>query len=135
MKPRAFLVQRLATFAALAVAFLIMASVFVPDRTRAEGNGSLSGEALGPSTDPHDGLISLGTLETGRYMITIYASARSPLYSIRDRDGGELGALLTPEQVEARFPDLPIRKLEFSAETEASRPLLIMRADPADERR
>jgi len=132
MSPRPFLIQRLATFAALAVAFLIMASVFVPDRTRAASETEASVGALGPSIDPHADLMSLGTLHAGPYTITIHASQRAPLYSVYDRDGSELGVLLTPEQVETRFPDLPIRSMDFKAHPDADAPMHLMRAEPID---
>ncbi len=107
MRRAALLTQRLLVILALGAAFIVMASIFVPGRTRA---GAEPDTARGPhrssSTDPHEGLLALGTLENGQYRVHIYATESGPRYSIYDAGTGEeLGVLMTAEKVARLFPE------------------------------
>ena len=105
-------IKRSVAIAGLGVAFLVMASVFAPDRTRA---GDAQSTPYGPSTDPHEGLAALGSLEDDGYRVHIYATDDGPRYSIYDiSTGRELGVLLKAEQVEELFPDLPVPSMDFA---------------------
>lgn len=114
---------------ALGGAFLLMASVFVPDFTRADSGvveRPVDPAFTEPSTDPHEGLASLGSLESGRYVVRIYGGENEPLYSIYDAaDGTELGVLLTAEKVAEWFPELPLPNMEYGTDSP------IMLAEPA----
>jgi hypothetical protein len=112
-----------ATIVCLA-AFLVMASIFVPAASpAARAPGAEPADEVGsgaapprheewPSADPHEGLRSLGSLEAGEYLVTIYATSVGPRYTISQLPSHEeLGALLSLDQVERSFPDLPLRRL------------------------
>ena len=108
----------------LAVAFIVMASVFSPDRTKAEyGSGgravnldSLGSELQPQSVDAHEGLPSLGSIETNSHIVQIYSTDAGPRYSVYDRiTRRELGTLLTPEQVSQSFPELRLLDSDFFA--------------------
>ena len=118
-------VERLAAGVTLAVAFLLMASVFAPDRTRAEEEQPADGLGQALSTDPHAGLTALGNIEGDRYTVRIFAAEPEPLYSIYSAvDGKELAVLLTSEQVARRFPDLRLSEMDYRTGSP------IMLADP-----
>ena len=109
-------VERLIATAGLVVLFAAMASVIVPDWTQAEVPEAVLPNWTVESVDPHEGLRSLGTLEDDRFTVNVFASDEGPLYSIYSAETGEvIGILLTPEQVERQFPDLPLPQLDFSA--------------------
>ncbi len=113
MKWTSALTRRSLAVGALALGFLVMASVFVPDRIRA-GEGVGSGRS--GSTDPHKSLLALGTIEDDSYLVRIFATPDGPRYSVYDTiDGSELGVLLTEEQVAKWFPDLPLPTMDFDA--------------------
>ena len=115
--------ERLIAGITLGLAFLVMASIFVPERTHA--GGETGHETPAGSTDPHQGLRSLGTLEDDCYRVTIYATTHGPRFSVSDRyEGRELGALLTADQVGRYFPDLLLPGMDFSA------PMHLMLVDP-----
>ncbi len=113
--------ERLIAAAALGVAFLFMASVFVPDFIQAQPRER---SAAGPGS-AHTGLRSLGSIEDDRYLVHIFSGPDAPLYSVYDRaDGTELGVLMTAELAADRFPDLPIPSMDFGVGSP------IMLADP-----
>jgi hypothetical protein len=132
-------IERLVAGTILCLAFLVMASIIVPaptqagaQRESAPGVEPLSAMAPGPagppfSTDPHDGLRALGTLERSGCMVTIFATTLGPRFTIRDLENGEeLGTLLDAQQVHAAFPDLDLPRLDFSADEDRS----LMLAEP-----
>lgn len=132
--------RALATVACL-VAFAVMASIFTPERTRAGGmndpwpgippksidyapvhdkgssTNALSDEPQSPSpTDAHEGLQSLGVIESLGYSLHIFATEGGPRYTIYETaTGRECGALLTERQVHQAFPDLQLPTMEFNA--------------------
>jgi len=111
MKWTSALTRRSLAVGALALGFLVMASVFVPERIRA-GEGVGSGRPH--STDPHKSLLALGTIEDDSYLVRIFATPDGPRYSVYDTvDGSELGVLLTEEQVAKWFPGLPLPTMDF----------------------
>lgn len=101
--------HRLVASVILLIAFLVMASVFVPRRSQAHDRPGPVGDATSShSTSPEKTLPSLGQLESGRFTIKLFATHRGPRYSVLDDKGTELAGLLTAEQVAERFPDLPL---------------------------
>lgn len=120
--------RHLAVTAALIGGFLVMASVFAPDRLQAGGEG-----AVGPagielpseyySSEFRHNLTLLGEIESGQYTVKFYATAEGPLYSVYDSSGVELAELLTPRQIADRFPTLPL------TDAHAEVPLRIMGTD------
>ncbi len=101
----------------MVVAFLVMASVFTPDRTQAieRRAAPATDNAVEPrendkaSTDPHTGLTPLGALETTDYTIEIYAGEDGPRYTvIDDGSGAYLATLITVEKVAEFFQDLQL---------------------------
>lgn len=140
--------RRVLTLAACLGAFMVMASVFSPDQTRAGGPvdslrgvppksveyptaHSSSNGASGfdhSSTNPHEGLMSLGTIEDRGYTIHIFATDGGARYTIYENaTGEELGALLSAEQVHRTFPDLELPSMEFNGESP------LMMAEPQSE--
>jgi hypothetical protein len=139
MKPSA-LMERLIAGITLTIAFLVMASVFVPDQSQAGHDASQHQGTAGPesddsaaeaaappgaaaesatfSTDPHAGLRSLGSLESSRYLVEIYSTELGPRYSVYERTSGkELAVLMDPEKIARHFPDLPLPAMDFSGPT------------------
>ena len=111
--------QRLFAGIALCGAFLLMASVFVPDPSSADP--VLDPNALMHQSDPHAGLMSLGELTDDQYRVLIFAGPEGPVYTVSDAATGRtLGTLLTAEQVGDRFPDLPLPDMDFDTDTEFS---------------
>jgi len=105
----------------LGSAFLIMASVFSPDRMMAQ-NAPTASSSRRPapvveSTDPHEGLQSLGSVESATHVVKIFATEGGPRYSIYTNDGVELGVLMSAEQVNRFFPDLQLPGTDFSVPT------------------
>jgi hypothetical protein len=109
------------------LAFMVMASVFSPSQTRAVGpqaksvqrSASVMSSILEHSTNPHEGLRSIGTIDDCTYTVHIYATDLGPRYTIiENATGNELGQLLSLEQVEMTFPELPLRAWEFNAARE-----------------
>ena len=118
--------ERLLVIASLTLAFLFMASIFVPDQSRA-GNAPIADDPItfGPSVDAHDGLSSLGEIKGVRHTVKIFATSTGPRYSIFDTDGVEIGTLLSMKQVIRHFgDDLPVG--EFRADA----PVQLMHAEP-----
>ena len=115
--------ERLIAAAALGVAFLFMASVFVPDFIQAQPLGRPGAGPGSIRTDLH----SLGSIEDDRYIVHIFSGPDAPLYSVFDRaDGTELGVLMSAELAAERFPDLPIPDMDFGVGSP------IMLVDPDD---
>ncbi len=140
MLPPAQVLKRIAITLALGVAFIGMASIFTPERSRA-GHDWLR-QPLDPrppqgeppmaaiSTNAHEGLHSLGVVEAGRYAITIYSTDAGPRYTIILRDSGEeIGTLLSPAQIELLMPEVDLNAIDFSAPTNASERILML-AEP-----
>ncbi len=119
-------IERLLVIVSLTLAFLFMASIFVPDDSRA-GNARTAadpGTSL-PSADAHDGLASLGELKGVRHTVKIFATPEGPRYSIFDTDGVEIGTLLSKGQVIRHFgDDLPLPELR------ADTPVQLIHAEP-----
>ena len=109
--------ERIFAGVGLCLAFVLMASIFAPDRTQAEEKERRSLEQSSePSTDPHAGLVSLGTIEDDQYVVHIFAGETGPLYSVYDAaDGRQLGLLLNAEEVAEWFPQLPIPSMGHPA--------------------
>lgn len=136
-------ISRLLAGIALLVAFVIMASVFVPGRIEAQDDkywprpidrveqhetaDEFDVFNEHSSTDPHEGLPMLGTLEFANHIVHIYATDFGARYSVYERTTGgevELGVLLSVEQMSEHFPDLPLNSVEDSSDR------LIMFAPP-----
>jgi len=101
-------VERLIAAAALLGAFLVMASIFSPAESPADLPISVDDQNATQS-DPHEGLLSFGTLETDQYRVEIYGTSDGPRYSVYDATNGrELGILLTEDQVADWFDDLQL---------------------------
>ena len=120
--------RHLAVTAALIGAFLVMASVFAPDRLQAGGEGAgVSARIELPSeyysAEFRQNLSLLGQIESGEFTVKFYGTAEGPLYSVYDASGTELADLLTPEQIADRFPGLPL------TDAYAEVPLRIMGTD------
>jgi hypothetical protein len=108
----------------LLAAFLVMASVFVPDRLQADEPGGSPASASAPhSAAVRDSLPSLGQLVSDRYRVTVHATPDGPLYSVYDRQGVELAALLTAAQIAEQFDDLPL------PDARAGAPIQVMDTD------
>jgi hypothetical protein len=122
--PRSIL-ARLAVAVSLGFGFMLMSSIFVPEPILA---GSAPNGLLGPSTDPHAGLLSLGELTGRRHRVVIYQGRTAPLYSIYDERGEPLATLLTEERVAELFPEIPLRATDFSAPSGE----MLMLAEPAE---
>ena len=120
--------RHLAVTAALIGGFLVMASVFAPDRLQAGPEGAavptwveLPSEYY--SSEFRQDMFLLGQIESGEYTVKFYATAEGPRYSVYDASGAELAGLLTPEQIADRFPGLPL------TDAYAEVPLRIMGTD------
>ncbi|MEE8154626.1 MAG: hypothetical protein V3T53_06650 [Phycisphaerales bacterium] len=117
---------RLLVIVSLTLAFLFMASIFVPSQSEASNPEIANdpGPSL-PSVDAHDGLTSLGELKGVRHTVKIFATPGGPRYTVLDTDGVELGTLMSMRQVIRHFgDDLPLGK--FRAEA----PVQLMHAEP-----
>jgi hypothetical protein len=115
-------VERIFAGVALTLGFLLMASVFAPDFTEARTPRIPTVRAV----NPHTGLRSLGTIEGTKHTVMIMATVDGPRYSVYDRAGVKLLApLLTAEEVETLYPDLPLRTMDFAEGA-------LMMAEPAE---
>lgn len=127
------MVHRVLAILALGTAFLVMASVFSPQRMLAQPRRATSpSQSTAASTDPHDGLRSLGSVESLSHVVRIYAAAQGPRYSVFTHAGEELGVLMTAEQVARYFPELQLPEVDFSAPPVdgAAGPVMLMDIDP-----
>ncbi len=101
------LARKLAVLSALVVAFLVMASIFVPDRSQAGEEEESPASVY--SAEFLDAVRPMGQLEGKRYTVKFYATPSGPLYSVYDKDERELIAeLLTPARLAERFPDIAL---------------------------
>ena len=93
-------------------AFLVMASIFAPDRLQAQlevGPEPVRVERPSRySTDFPGAMTLLGEIESGEHTVKFYATEDGPLYTVYDKSGSMLAELLTPDQVADRFPTLPL---------------------------
>ena len=123
-------VKRIAITLTLGCAFIVMASIFTPERSRAGSTAHRAGRqnarVIQPrsagatqaivSADAHAGLKSLGVIESGQYSLAIFATDLGPRYTILRTDSAEeLGTLLTAEQVQQLLPELDLTSLDFTA--------------------
>ncbi len=106
------LAGRVAVCGACAMGLLLLASLFVPDDSRAGGRAA-------PAR-------SLGSLETVDYRVELEAGPFGPLYTIRQADGSVIATSITRGEVESRFPDVDLTGVA-SGEGQA-----LMWVDPAD---
>lgn len=110
--------QRLLTAATLGLVFMVTASVFVPDWSRADPAPETD---VAPITGP-----LIGTLEGTRFTVEIHGTDAGPRYTVRlTSDGAVLAEGLTVEQVAERFPELPLEHVDLSPDS----PTLLMMAD------
>jgi hypothetical protein len=112
------ILRRVLIGSTLTIAFLVMASIFVPEFSRADsdgsGRGTIEAEA---STDPHFGFVAIGTIEDDQFRVEVYGGGDQPRYTVYDAtDGRELGVLMTAEEVAAWFPDLPLPEMDFDTD-------------------
>lgn len=146
--------ERLIATITLIIAFIVMASIFIPDRTVAgpsrsmhaphdDGEHAPAATSHDPapaheivhhdafdsfSTDPHHGLTSLGSIEDECYRVNIWVTDLGARYSVHEAVTGELlGTLLTAEQVAAQFPEFDLPTIDFSA------PSTLMMAEPHED--
>jgi hypothetical protein len=139
MSLRAATLRRLVAASLLAMAFVVMASVFSPDRSQAgnstnsrneAGGRELGAERESQTSDAHAGLHSLGSIETSGHLVQIYCTEIGPRYTVFDRlTNRELGTLLTVEQVNQSYPELHLSDADFSASSDLG-PLML--ADPIE---
>lgn len=101
------LVRDIVAATTLLVAFLLMASIFVPAPLAARGVDAQAVSAA-HSTDGQASLRSLGRLENEQYTVNIYATPAGPLYSVYTPDGVALATLITAAEVSDRFSDLKL---------------------------
>ena len=94
--------------------------------TEAWGEVTLSSN----STDPHEGLAVLGSLESANYRTVIYSTEYGPRYSVFCADeAAPLAVLLDQATLAKRFPDLPAADLAMGDVTQ------LMYVDPDDSMR
>ena len=116
--------QHLLATVALLVAFLVMASIFAPTRlTAVPAVGPYQGPSQQYSSEFRENMSLLGEIESNDYRIEFYATAKGPLYTVYDKDGVELAALLTPRQIADQFPSLSL------TDAQAEVPLKMMGTD------
>ncbi len=119
-------IERLLVIVTLSLAFLFMASVFVPSESRA-GNAQIADDPgiSASSVDAHAGMYSMGEIKGLHQTVKIFATSEGPRYTIFDTDGVEIGTLLSIRQVIQHFnDDLPLG--EFQADT----PVQLMHVEP-----
>ncbi len=119
-------IERLLVIVSLSLAFLFMASVFVPNESRAGNAQTVDDPGISlPSVDAHAGLYSMGEIKGLRQTVKIFATPDGPRYSIFDTDGVEIGTLLSIRQVIQHFnDDLPL------GEFQADAPVQLMHVEP-----
>ncbi len=93
-------------------AFLVMASIFAPDRLQAQLDGVPAPITVERPSRYSSGFLGamtlLGQIESGEHTVKFYATEDGPLYTVYDKSGSMLAELLTPEQIADRFPALPL---------------------------
>ncbi len=117
--------ERIVAGVAMCIAFVVMASVFSPAPSHGELHPEGETHHEPASVDPHEDLLSLGSIEHGRFMVRMWSTTRGPRYSVYDiADGTELGVLLSLEQVDVQFPELDLGSLDHGTK--------LMLAEPAE---
>ena len=122
MKVSRRIVRSVLVGTALGVAFLFMASIFVPGQSQADSE-TLPGVPDPLSTESMEAMRPLGRIEGKLYTVEAFSTPSGPLFTIFDRHGNELAPLLTPDQVAERYPDLPL------TDAHADVPMKIMGTD------
>jgi len=121
------IVEKLVAGLALAFAFIVMASIFTPAPSVAHGDRR-GHDAADGSTDPHEGLAMLGSLEGERLIIRIYGTDIGPRYSVYDaRTDEELSVLITAERIAEWYPEVNLPAIQFDSAGH------LMLADPEPE--
>ncbi|MCZ6834135.1 MAG: hypothetical protein O7G85_00020 [Planctomycetota bacterium] len=120
------LIEKLVAGLALSFALIVMASIISPSSSVAEHKSSTSDHHENAySTDPHEGLASLGSLEGKRYVIEAYATEHGPRYSIYNISNHEvLSVLITSERVSNWYPEVNLSEIRFDS------PTALMMVDP-----
>ena len=110
------IMERVVAGICLAFAFLVMASIFSPDSTKADDHGHHDGhhDHL-HSTDPHAGLTALGSLQDDRYIVRISGRTRETQ--------SPASACMTPPTGPSWASSCPRRRL-FSASRTFSSPTM-----------
>ncbi len=93
-------------------AFLVMASIFAPDRLQAQLDVIPAPVVI----DPHprhssaflEAVTLLGEIQSGEHTVKFYATEYGPLYTVYDKSGNLLAELIRPDQIADRFPTLPL---------------------------
>ncbi len=93
-------------------AFLVMASIFAPDRLQAQLDDVPESVMVERPSRYSSGFLGamtlLGEIESGEHTVKFYATEDGPLYTVYDKSGRMLAELLTPDQIADRFPALPL---------------------------
>ncbi len=96
----------------LVSAFLVMASIFAPDRLQAQLDGVPAPIAVERPSRYSSAFLGamtlLGEIESGEHTVKFYATEHGPLYTVYDKSGRMLAELLTPDQIADLFPTLPL---------------------------
>ncbi len=108
MKKLRFSPRTLALGGTLSVAFVLMASIFAPERTEAVVEPDPLPPSMTYSEEARQNMSLIGELDGDGYTVQLYASPYGPLYSVFDDNGVQLADLATAEQITLRFPDLPL---------------------------
>lgn len=106
--------------ASLAVAFLLMASIFAPGRTQATRDSGYTEGIYSSAVLEHS---ALGQIEGDHFIIKFYATPSGPLYSIYDPTGAPIAEMLTAQDLDERYPEVGLTG------TYAGVPLEIMGTD------
>ncbi len=93
-------------------AFLVMASIFAPDRLQAQLEVIPTPVVIAPqhrySSAFLEAVTLLGEIESGEHTVKFYATEHGPLYTVYDKSGNVLAELITPDQIADLFPTLPL---------------------------
>lgn len=73
------------------------------------------------STDPHEDLPLIGSLEQREYVVRIYSTPVGVRYSVFDHEETTLGVLLTAEEVEKWFDDISLTDLQAGEDIGSAR--------------
>jgi len=121
--------------------FVLTASVFAPDKSQAREFGLIrdpiddEDSYAESSTNPHEGLRSLGSFEGTQYIIKAFCTENGPRFSIYQASNHrELGVLMTPEQISRMFPEIQLRGVWFEVPTDGdeAQTTQLMMAEPLD---
>jgi hypothetical protein len=106
MKVSRRMVRSILAGTGLAVAFLFMASIIVPERSEADSDGYLPDVPNPYSAETIEAVQPMGQIEGNLYTVGFFATPVGPLFTVYDREGNELAPLLTASQLSQQFPDL-----------------------------